>query len=258
MENMDLVMRAKEIWQNPEMQDLALHCFQQSFNCTPVIMEKICASGSKCFREIHYLRQTGKGCPIPPDACPINCVVSNFVICGTGCAACPPGVLPPRRVGDCILFTVKYKVRVWFEYFERESKCLEVGMACESFLREFAIPVENIDGGCILCNPEAVELCIRRIKLACLCASVVPRPVGSPPNCPPHVLEVTVESELFALESGRSIICVPTCAGTCLDLPAPDSPDECVPFARDPQCASCCQETDFEAGRCAQCPPPIS
>jgi hypothetical protein len=256
LENIDFVAKAKEVWQHPEIKALARRCFNKKFNCTPVIMEKVCASGSKCFHDIHYLFQTEKGCPIPSDACPINCVVSNFVICGVGCEPCPPGVSSPRRAGDCIIFTVKYKVRVWFEFFDKAAKCLEVGMVSECFTRELAIPVEDIDGGCILCNPEAVDLCIRRIKLDCIRAVVVPKPAGYPKNCPPYAIEVTVEKEFFALESGRSIICVPTCTEECIELPFPILPGQCIPFEREAQCEEFCEETDLEPGRCAQCPPP--
>ncbi|MDD2433027.1 MAG: hypothetical protein PHX01_04920 [Clostridia bacterium] len=256
MENIDFVAKAKEVWQHPEIQALARRCFNKKFNCTPVIMEKVCASGSKCFHDIHYLFQTEKGCPISSDACPINCVVSNFVICGVGGEPCPPGVSRPRRAGECIIFTVKYKVRVWFEFFDKADQCLEVGMASECFTRELAIPVEDIDGGCVLCNPEAIDLCIRRIKLDCIHATVVPKPAGYPKNCPPYAIEVTVEKEFFALESGRSIICVPTCAEECIDLPFPILAGECIPFEREAQCEEFCEETDLEPGRCAQCPPP--
>lgn len=229
---------------------------KRKFNCTPVIMEKVCSSGSKCFHDIHYLFETETGRPIPPDACPINCVVSNFDICGLGIDAVPEGVLGPRRVGNCVLFTVSYRVRVWFEFFDTNSNSLEVGMASQVFERELAVPVENIDGGCILCQPEAVDLCIRRINLDCIRAVIVPRPEGFPPTFPPFAIEVTVEKEFFVLESGRSIVCIPTCREECIDLPFPVSPGECIPFERIPKCPEFCQETDLQPGRCAQCPPP--
>ncbi len=239
MQDIDLAMKGKEI-----------------FTCTPVIMEKVCASGSKCFHDIHYLFETESGCPIPADACPINCVVSNFVICGMDNETLPHGVLGPRRVGNCVMFTVSYRVRVWFEFFDSGDGALEVGMASQNFERELSIPVENINGGCVLCQPETVELCIRRLNLDCIRAIVVPRPEGFPCNFPPFAIEVTVEKEFFALESGRSIICIPTCVQECIELPFPVSPGECIPFERIPKCPDFCQETDLQPGRCAQCPPP--
>lgn len=256
VEDFDLVTKVKEVWKSPEIQAMASHCFQKKFVCTPVIMEKVCASGRKCFHDIHYLFRTETGAPIPSDACPINCVVSNFAICGVQKEDCPPGTTCPRRIGDCIVFTVKYKVRVWFEFFDNASGNLEVGMASECFTRELAVPVEDVDRGCILCNPEATDICIRRINLDCIRAELVPRPCGFPNTFPPFAIEVTVEKEFFALESGRSIICIPTCRQDCIDLPFPVLPGECVPFERPAQCPDFCEETDLEPGRCAQCPPP--
>lgn len=246
----------KKIWNDPEIQALAERCFKKRFRSTPVIMEKVCASGTKCFHDIHYLFETESGRPIPADACPINCVVSNFSILGVGNEPLPPNVFGPRRIGDCVFFTVNYKVRVWFEFFDPILNSLEVGVASQCFQRELAIPVEEIDGGCILCQPEALDLCIRRINLDCIRAVVVPRPAGFPPNFPPFAIEVTVEKEFFALESGRSIICIPTCAQECIDLPFPILPGECVPFEREAKCTEFCQESDLQPGRCSQCPPP--
>jgi hypothetical protein len=155
-----------------------------------------------------------------------------------------------------VFFTVTYRVRIWFEFFDPGSNNLEVGMASQCFQRELAVPVEEIDGGCVLCQPEALDLCIRRINLDCIRAVVVPRPSGFPTTFPPFAIEVTVEKEFFALESGRSIICMPTCVEECIDLPFPILPGECVPFERPAQCPDFCEETDLEPGRCAQCPPP--
>lgn len=247
MENMDLTAKIKEAWQNPEIQVLARRCFRKKFNNTPVIMEKVCASGSKCFHDVYYLFQTECGNPVPADACPINAVVSNFVVCGVGCEPCPPRVLPPRRVNDCVLFTVKYKVRVWFEFFDAGSGCLEVGMASEFFTKEVAIPVEDIDGGCILCNPESVDLCIRRLKLDCLRALLVPRPSEFPCTYPPYAIEVTVENEYFALESGRSIVCILTSNEDCIDLPFPNGSCPCPPFEREPQCCEYSEQFNYTA-----------
>lgn len=74
------------------MQDATSQWF---FNCTPVIMDKVCATGRKCFHDIHYLFETETGLPIPADACPINCVVSNLIIFGVGSEPLPKGVFPP-------------------------------------------------------------------------------------------------------------------------------------------------------------------
>ncbi len=235
------------------MQDATSQWF---FNCTPVIMDKVCATGRKCFHDIHYLFETETGLPIPADACPINCVVSNLIIFGVGSEPLPKGVFPPRRVGGCVFFTVQYRVRVWFEFFDPVTNCTEVGVANCVFDRELAVPIKDVDGGCILCNPEATELCIRRLQLDCIRAVVIPRPPGFPNTFPPFAIEVTVEKEFFVLESGRSIICIPTCFNECIDLPFPIFPGQCIPFEREAKCRTFCEETDLEPGRCAQCPPP--
>jgi len=230
-------------------------CYHKKFICTPVIMEKVCASGRKCFHDIHYLFENEAGCPIPTDACPINCIASNLKIIGVNIPV-PPGGAPPRRVGECIIFTVSYRVRVFYEFFDTAIESIEMGTAAGCFDRELAVPVNNFDGGCVLCNPEENEICVRRINFDCIRAVVVPRPAGFPSTFPPYAIEVTVEKEFFALESGRSIICMPTCAKKCIDLPFPILPGECVPFEKPAKCSEFCQETDLEPGRCAQCPPP--
>ncbi len=226
------------------------------FICTPVIMEKVCATGTKCFHDIHYLFETDTGRPIPPDACPINCVASNLEIIGVD-APVPPGGFPPRRIGDCIIFVVRYKVRVFFEFFDPATNSLEVGVAMGVFNRELSVPVQDIDGGCVLCAPEQTDICIRRISFDCIRAVLVPRPAGFPHTFPPFAIEVTVEKQFFALQSGRSIVCIASCPlDECIDLPFPVLPGECVPFERPAQCDTFCRETDLEPGRCAQCPPP--
>lgn len=256
----------KKIWNDPEIQALARRCFFKKFKCTPVIMEKVCASGSKCFHDIHYLFLSEGGAPIPADACPINCVVSNFIIYGVNGGVNEAGLehhkpkpdpepVAPHRIGDCVYFTVGYRVRVWYEYFDTTTSNLEVGLTSEFFQRELAVPIEEIDGGCVLCQPEALDLCIRRLNLDCIRAVVVPRPSGFPTTFPPFAIETTVEKEFFALESGRSIICLPTCVQDCIDLPFPVSPGECVPFERPAQCTEFCEESDLNPGECAECPP---
>ena len=223
--------------------------------CTPVIQEIVCASGRKCFHDIHYLFETETGAPVPADACPLNCIANNLVIIGVN-APVPPGGFPPRRVGNCVIFVVQYRVRVFFEFFDVATNSIEVGSAVGVFDRELAVPVTNFGDGCVLCEPEDTTICVRRLNFDCIRAVLVPRPAGFPTTFPPFAIEVTIEKEFFALESGRSIICIPTCVEDCIELPPPVLPGECVPFEREPQCPSFCEETDLEPGRCAQCPPP--
>jgi len=223
--------------------------------CIPIIQEKVCASGRKCFHDIHYLFESDTGIPIPADACPLNCIANSLVIVGVNVPV-PPGGFPPRRVGNCIIFVVQYRVRVFYEFFDVATNSVEVASAVGVFDRELAVPVTDFNGGCILCEPEATNICVRRINFDCIRAILVPRPAGFPPSFPPFAIEVTIEKEFFALESGRSIICIPACVEECIDLPFPVLPGECVPFEKPAQCPSFCQETDLEPGRCAQCPPP--
>ena len=223
--------------------------------CTPLILEKVCASGRKCFHNIHYLFEDENGRPIPPDACPVNCIVSNFFIYATDGNPCPPGFLPPRRVGDCICFTVHYRVRVWFEH-TTPTGVQDVHMAVAEFDRELCVPVEEIAGGCVLCDPQDTDICVRRLAFDCIRANLVPTPFGFPCNFPPFAIEVTVEKEFFALESGRSIVCIPTCVDECIELPPPVAGDVCIPFEREGVCDDWCEDTDMNPDNCAQCPPP--
>lgn len=223
--------------------------------CTPLILEKVCASGTKCFHDIHDLFETDTGMNIPADACPINCIATGLVIIGVNTPV-PPGGFPPRRVGNCIIFTVQYRVRVFFEFTDLITNTLEIGSASGTFDRELAVPVTDIQGGCVLCQPEETTICVRRIAFDCIRAALVPRPAGFPMTFPPFAIEVTVEKEFFALQSGRSIVCIPTCVEECIELPFPVLPGECVPFEKPAQCPTFCQETDLQPGRCAQCPPP--
>jgi len=251
----NLTAKVKKVWNNPEIQAMANRCLQNKFVCTPIILEKVCASGIKCFHDVHYLFETDTGDPIPADACPINCIANNLAIIGVNVPV-PPGGFPPRRVGNCIVFTVQYRVRVFFEFVDPNTNTIEVGLAVGVFDRELAVPVESFNGGCVLCEPGETEICIRRLNFDCIRAALVPRPAGFPPTFPPFAIEVVVEKEFFALESGRSIVCLPTCVEECIEIPPPVLPGECVPLEREPQCPSFCQETDLEPGRCAQCPPP--
>lgn len=252
MENIKATV--KQLWKDPELQAMATRCLQKKFVCTPIILEKVCSSGTKCFHDIHYLFESETGMDIPADACPINCIANNLAIVGVDIPV-PPGGFPPRRVGDCIVFTVRYRVRVFFEFIDAAGE-VQVGMASGMFERELAIPVEDFDGGCVLCEPEDTDICLRVLNFNCIRAVLVPRPAGFPTTFPPFAIEVTVEKEFFGLESGRSIVCLPTCVEECIDLPTPVLPGECVPFERPAQCPDFCQETDLQPGRCAQCPPP--
>lgn len=223
--------------------------------CTPLILEKVCASGTKCFHDIHFLFESVTGRPIPADACPINCVVTNLQIVGVDIPV-PPGGFPPRRVGNCIIFVVRYVVRVFFEFTDPFTGTIDVATASGTFDRELAVPVTDIQGGCVLCTPEPTAICVRRINFDCIRAVVVPRPAEFPTTFPPFAIQVTVEKSFFALQSGRSIVCIPTCVEECIELPFPVLPGECVPFEKPAQCPTFCQETDLQPGRCAQCPPP--
>ncbi|MFY9378242.1 MAG: hypothetical protein WAP58_08625 [Peptococcia bacterium] len=234
------------------------HLSRQSngnFVCTPLILEKVCASGTKCFHDIHFLFESVTGQDIPADACPLNCIANNLFIIGVN-APVPPGGFPPRRIGDCIVFTVQYRVRVFFEFTDPFTGNIEVGQAQGVFDRELAVPVEDFNGGCFLCDPNDTEICVRRVTFDCIRAALVPRPPGFPSDFPPFAIQVTVEKEFFALQSGRSIVCVPTCVEECIEIPPPVLPGECVPIEKEAQCPCFCEESDLNPGNCAQCPPP--
>lgn len=223
--------------------------------CTPIILEKVCATGTKCFHDIHFLFEDITGFNIPSDACPINCFVSGLQIVGVDIPV-PPGGFPPRRVGNCIIFTVRYTVTVFFEFTNVVTGIIEIGTARATFDRELSVPVTDIQGGCVLCTPEATTICVRNINFDCIMATVVTTPTGFPPAFPPFAIQVTVEKQFFALQSGNSIVCLPTCVQPCIELPFPVLPGECIPFEKPAQCPCFCEENDLQPGRCAQCPPP--
>ena len=120
VQGLDLVTMVKEAWRNPEISAGSAMLRQE------VRLYAGDYGKGLCFRPQVFPRHplhvsTETGAPIPSDACPINCVVSNFVICGAEKEDCSPGASCPSRIGDCIVFTVKYKVRVWFEFFDNAS-----------------------------------------------------------------------------------------------------------------------------------------
>jgi len=230
----DLQNEIKEVSEHPVFKVDARDCVNEPVYCIPVIMERVCASGSESQRHVHFLSETKEGKAIPQDACPLNCVVCNFAILGIGDEPCPEGVLSPRRLGDNVVFTISYQVRVWFEYFDTAKQCLEVGVAGKRFIQEISVPIQEIEGGWTLCPPEEIELCIRRIKLNCLCAHLVPRKGAG--GSTTYVFKVIVQTEFFVMESGRSVICMPSCSG-CMSIPA--VPDNCQSFEQKSECPTC-------------------
>lgn len=224
-------------------------------SCDPLIMEKVCATGQKCFHNVHFLFENTEGNPIPSDACPIDCLVSDFFIYQSNTDFPTLDFSPPRRIEDCICFTVHYKVRVWYE-FTNTSGIKEVNMALGEFDRELCVPIEEVGNGCVRCVPETTNICIRCITLNCIKATLISKPANIPEYIPQFAIHVTVEKEFFCLKSSQAIVCFPICKEPCVELPPFISGQGCAPFEKEGICDNWCEDTDFDPDNCAQCPPP--
>ena len=204
--------------------------------CKPVIMDAVCSSGSKCFRETSYLFTDEVGNPIPGDACILNCRVSGL------------NIFDSERTNGCFRLVGKYLVRVIFE----NPTTGDIGVVEKKVKFTVQIPAREIDGGCVLCGDQTTEICIIPTKFHCLEACLefedgVPR------------IRVVVEKEFFAAETGRSIVCIPACpTEACIDIPDIIAGVECPAcFEDDPLCDDWCAEDEEDTpGNCDQCPPP--
>jgi hypothetical protein len=84
-------------------------------------MDLVFGTGRVCSGSTHYLFESEDGAPIPADACPINCVINDFLICGQGGEGSfpreegnhPGAMRHPSKEGNCVRFTIRYQIRVW-------------------------------------------------------------------------------------------------------------------------------------------------
>jgi hypothetical protein len=174
-------------------------------------MERVFGSGSRCFYGTHCLFESEEGDPIPADASPINCVISHFVIYGVGGETAPEGVLPPRKIGNCIYFTIGYQIRVWYEYYSAETRTCEVAVASGAFDQELAAPLDQTGQGQWSLDQEDQTLFIKKIALNAVRVELASRPEGFSGKCSPYVIQVTVQKEFFVLTVGKSVVCISGC-----------------------------------------------
>ncbi|MHB1420558.1 MAG: hypothetical protein ACYCX4_13415, partial [Bacillota bacterium] len=107
--------------------------------CRPVIMDAVCSTGIKCFRNTHYLSEDSIGNCIPDDAFIINCRVNQLEVTSA------------LRVGECYRLKVNYRIRIWYEYIDitqsptdREVTFTEKDVKDLSLM----IPADDCEGGC--------------------------------------------------------------------------------------------------------------
>jgi len=209
--------------------------------CRPVIMDAVCATGRKCFHETWYLYTDTATNPLPLDACVINCRVSGL------------NIVTSARLGNCYRLTGNYTVRVWFE----NPATGEVGLAERVVDFNVQIPVEEVAGGCVLCGDQSTEICVVPVRIHCIEACIEP---VTDPDVPFAVrIRVVVEKEFFVAETGRSIVCLPSCpTEECIDIPTPVGPVECPScYTEDSECFDwCAEDEEVSPDNCDQCPPP--
>jgi hypothetical protein len=174
-------------------------------------MERVFGTGGRCFQGTHYLFESEDHCPIPMDASPINCVISHFVIYGVGSEAVPEGVLPPRKIGNMIHFTIGYQIRTWYEFYSTDTRTCEVKVAGGAFEKELVVPLRPTGLHHLLLDNDDCTLFIKKITLDAVRAELTPRPEGFSESFSPYAIQVTVEKEFFVLTIGKAIVCVSSC-----------------------------------------------
>jgi hypothetical protein len=161
------------------------------------------------------------------DASPINCVVSHFVIYGVGGETVPEGIMPPRKIGNKIHFTIGYQIRVWYEFYSSETRTCEVKVAGGTFEKELVVPLRQTGLHHLLLDNDDCTLFIKKITMDAVRAELVPRPEGFPENCSPYAIQVTMEKEFFVLTIGKAIVCVPSCNSYLEGTPAFPGENSC-------------------------------
>ena len=96
-----------------------------------------------------------------------------------------------------------------------------------------------------ICVSEGLALTVFR-------AILVPRPSEYPCTYPPYAIEVTVENEYFALETGRPIVCIPTCKEPCIEPPIPVPSCPCPPLNGNHNVPEYCEEYNYGTSYCSE------
>jgi hypothetical protein len=169
-------------------------------------MEVVFGTGRVCSGSTHYLSESEDGSPIPADACPINCVINDFLIHGQEC----PGI-PPQKDGKSVRFTVGYQVRVWYEYCDSETRGRDVKAASKVFEQELIVPLCPTGSQQLVLREDDHTLIIKKITMNAVRAELVSKPGGFPEDFPPYAIQVFLEKDFFAMAIGRAVVCVSSC-----------------------------------------------
>lgn len=234
---------AEEKINMPRQENAVAGLSKLKIECRPVIMDAVCACGEKCFHEANYLFEDTEGKPIPPEACPISCIVNNLKLKTDKIIRVPgkvPGSLGCFRLSGC------YDVRVVFEV-----GASDVRMAKGTFDFTVNVPITR-DFDCVMCNGTDTEFCVITRVLQCISANLVEVDHK-------FAIKTIVEKQFFVLEQGETLVCLPVCpTGECKCIPpGPIAGEECIPFEKEPTCEEWCFEDDIECpDACNTCPPP--
>jgi hypothetical protein len=233
---------------NQEVGAASQRCF---FDCRPVIMDAVCACGEKCFHEASYLFKDSECCPIPPDACPISCIVTNLKV-NTDKIRRITGTVSGSK--GCFQVSGCYDVRAVFEI-----GTADVRMAKGTFDFTVNVPIDT-DYGCVLCNGTETDFCVITRAFQCISADLV-EVDDNVCRCEEEkfAIKVVVEKKFFVVEQGETLICLPVCPTQACDCipPGPVAGAECIPFRKEPTCEEWCFEDDMECPNvCSrECPP---
>jgi hypothetical protein len=191
----------------------------------PVVLDQVFGTGRVCSQTTHYLSELEDGSPIPADACPINCVINDFLIYGLGNESLPPGVLPPRKDGKCVRFTVRYQIRVWYEYCSSVTRGRDVKVASKTFEQELTVPLCPTGKQQLVLDEDDHTLIVKKVVLNAVRAELVSKPEGFPADFPLYAIQVTLDKDFFVMTIGKAIVCVPG-GGFCQEN-FPMFPEDC-------------------------------
>ncbi len=234
-----------------KMEEVSENSQRCCFDCRPVIMDAVCACGEKCFHEASYLFEDSECCPIPPEACPISCIVTNLQVDTDSIKRIPGDLLGSQ---GCFQVSGSYDVRVVFEI-----GTADVRMAKGTFDFKVNVPVTT-DYGCVLCNGSETEFCVITRTFQCISADLVE---VEKDNCrceeDRYAIKVVAEKKFFVVEQGETLICLPVCPTEACDCipPGPVAGAECIPFRKEPTCEEWCFEDERECPNfcSSECPP---
>jgi hypothetical protein len=182
-------------------------------------MDQVFGTGRVCSNCAHYLSESEDGSSIPADACPINCVVNDFLIYGLGDESLPDGVQPPRKDGNCVRFTIQFTIRVWYEYCSSETHGRDVKAASKTFMQELAVPLCSTGRQQLVLCEDDCSLTVKRVALRVVRAELTPKPEDFPADFPLYAIRVILEKDFFVMAVGKAVVCISSCGFSQENLP---------------------------------------